>query len=93
MGDEPIYNGAAGKPTVGMDMAVVDDEGRELAPGEFGQIIARSVVFVCTVKSRLIVLLNQLDQSDFRIPMGTGAQFTTFQVAPPTWVLPHDIPK
>ena len=45
LGDDPIYNGAAGKPTIGMEMAVVDDEGRELPDGEFGQIVARLVVW------------------------------------------------
>ena len=40
MGEEIPYNGSAGKPTVGMDIRVVDEAGKELPDGEFGQIVA-----------------------------------------------------
>ena len=37
----PVKPGAMGKPMPGFDIAVVDDEGKELPPGEEGQVAVR----------------------------------------------------
>ena len=41
LGLEPIKIGSPTKPMPGWDMAILDDEGHELPPGELGAIVAR----------------------------------------------------
>jgi acetyl-CoA synthetase len=39
--DQPVKPGSLGQPVPGIDMRVVDDEGKELPPGEIGHIACR----------------------------------------------------